>query len=223
VDGGSSIFLSLTLANGSQVEGEAVALGFEKQMELLDFHWGVGQPPRLASKDEALEVAREHRMSSEPAPDASAPADAARRLLASQVLSRAPHAAGGRTGPVAGLTRVPLRDVTFKKRFDIASTVLMKALNALDVYAEAKFTVLRRGEAGGSGANSSHVGMFVVTLQSVHVKEIKVGLSGEGQGATVIDDVTFGYKDIEVSYRAAGQKDAMTFSHRTTAKKWGAR
>ncbi|MDB5816889.1 MAG: hypothetical protein JWQ11_529 [Rhizobacter sp.] len=217
---GNHIFLSLLLASGSKVEGEATALGFEGQVEVSEFGWGVGQAPILASKDMEMPLLEEARVPG--TADASAPVPAARRLLASQALNRAPPP-GGSAGQVAGLTRVPLRDVTFKKRFDISSTVLMKALNSLEVLTEARFTVLRQGEIDGSGKGSAHAGMFIVTLQSVHVKEMKVGLSAAGIAATVVEEVTLGYKDIEIGYRPAQQRDVMTFSHRTTAKKWAPR
>ncbi|MDB6000744.1 MAG: Type secretion system secreted protein Hcp [Rhizobacter sp.] len=213
MDGGASIYLSLTLANGSKVEGEATAMGFAGQIEVTDFSWGVGAPPAVAKMNMEMPDLEVRKASH---PDDTMPA--AQRLLSNQVLKLRPPPMAVPSSRT--LTRVPLRDVTFSKRFDISSTVLMKALNSMDLMTEAKFTVLRRGESDGSGEGTFHRAMFVVTLSSVHIKQVSIDLAGQDGGLAVVDTVTLGYKDIEIEYSPKGQKDSMTFSHKTAAKKW---
>lgn len=224
-----SIFLKLTLDPNGAVDGEAVAYGFPGQIEVIGFDWGLGRPS-------AANIERAHHKSSE----REATADDKQKMIDTGIDPKTGKALTSkerfdliramqsfkllRVGAVAvsNSSQVKLKEFSFTKRFDIASTPIYNALNHQTLIKEACFTVLQGAAPfevtmGGVLRTVSHAPHFVIKLKEGKVRSLSLALEADGNAKVLVDSVVFGYRSVEVTYHPPQRAGVMSFSYQGPA------
>ena len=221
-----SIFLSLTFTRYGRVDGESSTEGYEGQIEVGGFGWGLG---RLSARDHEQAAKKEEKTVRKGIREV---------LLASQGIdpetgmrveeteekrnSRAQSAHDrliSRT-TVSG-SQMSLKEFSFIKRFDLSSTVMLSALNSQDEIKEACFTVLRFGQPS-KDSTVLHSPIYTVKLRRGRVAALTMAVQSEGNaGWALVDTVAFKYRSVDVEYFPVPKAEAARPVGKVPAKSIG--
>lgn len=208
-----NIFLDLVFTRYGRADGEAVAEGFEGQIEVIGFDWGLGRPDERAraSQQQADAEFQKDRAANQHAIDTGIDPKTGKELSGKDRFALIRAMAAKLILPSAN--QVSLKEFNFTKRFDLASTVMLNALNSQDEIKEACFTVLQQGQATEK-LQVRHAPHYVIKLRRGRVKALGLALESAGnKGKDLVDTVAFGYRGVDVSYYPGGKEGAMPFSY----------
>ena len=217
-----NIFLSLTFMRYGRVDGEAQTEGFEGQIEIADFNWGLGRPNSntdragVKKSEKEFEDARE---ANQEILDTGIDPKTGKEVNSEDRFKLRRAMLGNRILP--STNQVTLKDFCFTKRFDLSSTVMLNALNSQDEIKEATFSVLRFGKANEK--STSHFSpLYVVKLRRARVASLDLALQSEGNaGWALIDTVVFKFRSVDVEYFPVPKADTSRPAAKTPAKTIG--
>lgn len=206
-----NIFLSLTLMKYGRVDGEAKTLGFEGQIEIAGFGWGLGRPNSNADRASHGKAEKEFaatRQANQDMIDTGIDSKTGKELSGADRFKLIRAMTGKLLTPSSN--QVTLKEFNFTKRFDVSSTAMLNGLNRQEEIKEACFTVLRLRQQSESGA--PHSPFYVVKLKRARLASINLAVQSEGNaGWALVDTVVFKYQSVEVTHFPAPKEGAMTF------------
>ena len=184
----NNLLLKLTFERSGVVAGECPIAGYEGHIEIDKVEFEVATSA-LESQQEALDQLEPGKL---------------KFLAARQVLE------ARMKGAHRSVTRSSFGLLKVSKRFDSASTALLKALSAQEGISEAAFVALRRSTLG---VKLKPMPWLKLTLKYATVRSVELKLSKGDKGMAVGEDLEFDYDELAIEYMPVRSPGTLRFSH----------
>lgn len=194
-------YLKLVDKNGAMVEGESEGNGFEKQIDITDWSWGITDQAASGSTGTGTGTGT----------GASATPTSGRSGAASSSASGVSGAGGGEAGG-----DVSLDILTFSKPVDKSTIRLMQAMHNGDEFTSARITLMQ--ELPGAERPRIDEFLLYVDLTKVRFKSYDLKGNSEEFGVTLEETWEVSYKTIKFIYETRGVEIEMENKDPSTSR-----